>query len=63
MATAKDLSQIEVHSLTADSGQTYDKKEEEAHLSMNYISYKNDEFDNTSPRPNLASLPVEYMQW
>ena len=48
MATAKQLSQIEVHDLTADNGQTYEK-EEEPQFSMNYISYKNDELNNTSP--------------
>ena len=55
MATAKQLSQIEVHDLTADNGQTYEK-EEEPQFSMNYISYKNDELNNTSPRHKFGEL-------
>ena len=56
MATAIELSQIEIHDLTADNGQTYEK-EEEPQLSMNYnISYRNDELDNTSPRAKFGEL-------
>ena len=43
MATAEVLPQIKVQSLTADVEQTRD---EESHLSINYVSYNSEELHN-----------------
>ena len=46
MATVKDLPQIQA--IAADMEQICDEKEEGSHLSINYVSCKNDEPCNTS---------------
>jgi hypothetical protein len=60
MATDKDLPQIEARVLAADVEQTCDEleKEEESHLSINYVSYNSDELHNrcTSLRDKLCKF-------
>ena len=58
MATVKDLPQIEVQAIAADMEQICDEKEEGSHLSINYVSCKNDEPCNTSQRDNLGKLSI-----
>ena len=52
MATDKDLPQIEAQILTTDMEQTCIEleKEEESLLSINYVSYNNDDLHNCHTR-------------